>query len=183
MTPENILTIIAIVGAIVGVIAGTGLGYALSMRGKREEWAKEYREKRLAPLIDFVTQFMGTMWQYQFETHLLGLIPQDFEQGQPDEEEMKKRTLLQEAQQNKVRALEQALTLIRSSEVWHGPLAAAELDEQLDFYMQKWIDSAHRYRTQPTDENLEQLMSLARQLLARADEVIIKGWKPPKVKS
>jgi len=163
---------------IIGTLAGTGLGYALSMRGKREEWAKEYREKRLNPLSTYINEYMEAMLDKRATVSIKERLQKKLEETTDDEQRVKIAEDLVEANDKLMEANNRLIDLI-SHKSWIGFCSPADLDEQLGALCRQWFAQP----IEPTDENLEEkLMPLAKQILARADEVIIKGGETPKLK-
>ena len=171
------LEIILAIAIIIGTLAGTGLGYLLSMLGKRKEWEKEYREKRLAPLIDFVNKYMGTAFEYGFNCAWNEKL-----QKQPEliADETQRAKAMSEAHDELLQSHARLMEL-HERKAWLGFFMPATLDKQLDILRESWLYAQGSYRNEPTNENLEKSMAIARKILDRADEIIIKGWKPPKV--
>jgi len=171
MALNVILAILIPVGTAVGAV----LGYYLSMRGKREEWAKEYREKRLAPLIDFVNRYMGTASQYHFHYAWKESLEK---QKEPVADQTQRAREMSEANDRLMQSHARLMEL-HEGEAWLGFFMPATLDEQLDALRERWLYAQRVYRNEPTSENLQEIMAIARKLLDRADEVIIKGGKAP----
>ena len=169
MALEIILAILIPVFTIIG----TGLGYALSMHGKRKEWAKEYREKRLAPLIEFVNKYMGTAFEYYFDCAWKERLQK---QQEPIADETQRAKVILEAN-DKVSQSHARLMQLHEEKAWLGFFMPATLDKQLDILREKWLYAIGNYRNQPTNENLKKSMDIAREILDRSDEVIIKGGK------
>lgn len=172
MTLEIILGILA----IVGTIAGTGLGYALSMRGKREEWAKEYREKRLAPLLDFIKEYMTVEGQRAMavdtkqECNRLLMETIDKEQRREIEK------VLTEAQEEEENA-QVKLVELRRNKVWSGYSAGGYiyLDKKLAKLMKEWVSSFTVSSTQPTHKAYKKSGEIAAQIYNRVQEIIVRG--------
>ncbi|KPJ54414.1 MAG: hypothetical protein AMJ37_00615 [Dehalococcoidia bacterium DG_18] len=194
MTLEIILGILV----IVGTIAGTGLGYALSMRGKREEWAKESRAKRLEPLSDYLVEFMGISLRCQIaegwnalQEKKLKLQEKKLKQCTDDKERKEILEGLIQANEESIRAhkessratkeiiqtKEQMMAFLKS-EVWRLCLVAVSLDEKLRELGDTWVKWLGSSATENWGEGLE----LAIKMIQRTDEVIIKGWETPKIK-
>ena len=167
------LDIVLIILIPVFTIIGTGVGYFLSMRGKREEWAKEYREKRLAPLIDFVNKYMATAFEYYFDCAWKEML-----EKQPEliADEMKRVKEISKAHDEVLKS-QARLMQLHEEKAWFGFFMPATVDKQLDILRERWLYAIGNYRNQPTNENLENSMGIAREILDRADEVIIKGRK------
>jgi len=181
MTLEIILAILV----IVGTIAGTGLGYALSMRGKREEWAKEYREKRLSPLIDHLNEVMGLIFRLSSVAASIAEAQQKLKESTDNEEKYRNQKELEE-KKKEISQTDGKLDTVLKSEAWSGWLAACYVDEKLTDLTRRWSQSHVSY-IQTEDETkkndlLTELMTLATAILARADEVIITGGKTPKTR-
>lgn len=179
MTLDIILGILV----IVGTIAGTGLGYALSMRGKREEWAKEYREKRLSPLIDHLNEVMGLIFRLSSVEASIAEAEQKLKESIDNEQKERDQKDLAEKKKEILRTAG-TLETVLESEAWSGWLAACYVDKELTYLTRRWSQSHVSYiRTEDeTKKNdlLMELMTLATAILARADEVIITGGKTPR---
>lgn len=181
MTLEIILGILI----FVGTLAGTGLGYALSMRGKREEWAKESREKRLSPVIEYLNEYMGTSFRFHDARKREEGKSKELEQCTNDKERGVINKELLKAIEDEKQAAGQLSALVKSG-VWRGYLAAVFIDEQLSDLLQDWIDALKSHyessleRYEP--ETYSKTLTIARQILARADELIIKGGQTSRIK-
>lgn len=181
MTIEIILGILI----IVGTIAGTGLGYVLSMRGKREEWAKESREKRLSPVIEYLNEFMGISLRLQGARQREEGKNKELEQSTNDKEREVINKKLLEVIKDEKQAAEQLIALVYSG-VWRGCVAAVCIDKQLGDLLLDWshaIEShLESYLERYEPETYSKTLTIATQILARADEVIIKGGQTSRIK-
>jgi len=187
MTLEIILGILV----IVGTIAGTGLGYALSMRGKREEWAKESRAKRLEPLSDYLVEFIGISLRCQIAEGLnalqekkLKLQEKKLKQCTDDKERKEILEGLIQASEESIRAnkeiiqtKDQMMAFLKS-EGWRFCLVAVSLDEKLRELGDTWV----KWLGSSDTENWKEGLELSTKMIQRTDEVIIKGWETPKIK-
>lgn len=176
MTLEIILGILV----IAGTVAGTGLGYALSMRGKREEWKKEYREKRLAPLVDYVNAVMGGVFEHQLGAADINYLENLVDKSTNDKTRSVAEETLKEAA-GKQTQISKQLHELHKSEAWRACIAATIRDKQLRFLVTKFENALGHFLFESTEKNLEELVNLGEQILDRADEDIVKGWKTPKV--
>jgi hypothetical protein len=200
MTLEIILGILI----IVGTIAGTGLGYVLSMRGKREEWAKEYREKRILPLVEHVNRDM----QLCFYLSIKGEVKRGLEK-QCEESKIKVCELARKSKESNnkehleelMKAKEQLLQLNKKlrkayeetrdcllqlsaliqSDAWLGLAAIGGLDEELEKLTLELVESIAEFTEEVSNQDLSNRLKLGSRILSRAHKVIIEGGKPAKV--
>ncbi|HUU63975.1 MAG TPA: hypothetical protein VMX96_08695 [Dehalococcoidia bacterium] len=201
MTLEIILGVLI----LAGTLAGTGLGYYLSMRGKREEWAKEYREKRILPLVEHVNRHMQLCFQLRIKKE----IERDLEK-QCEESKSKARKLDRKYKESNnkehleklIKANEQLLQLnqkslkvleeIRSyswqlseliqSDAWLGLAAIGGLDEELEKLTLELLQSSIDFTEEVSIKRFSNGLELGSRILSRAHKVIIEGGKPTKVK-
>ena len=167
------LNIVLAILVIVGTLAGTGLGYALSMRGKREEWKKEYREKRVTPLVDYVNVYMEAAYERNWAVQKREKLEARLKEA-TDEDRQRITEDLEAVAERQIQANERMAALFGSS-AWLGFFSVHGLDKQLDDLLGEWMDLVINIRQEPTDENLAKGMLLSQKILARADEFVIKG--------
>lgn len=196
MTLEIILGILV----IVGTIAGTGLGYALSMRGKREEWAKEYREKRILPLVEHVNRDMQLWFQLRIKGEVERGLEKQCEESKSKVSELdrkSKESNNKEHQEELMKAKEQLLQLnekllkayeetrsclsqlseLIQSDAWLGLAAIGGLDEELEKLTLELVE----FTEEVSNKGLSNRLKLGSRILSRAHNVIIEGGKPAKV--
>ena len=196
------LEIILGVLVVLGTLAGTGLGYALSMRGKREEWAKEYREKRFRPLIDFVNEYMEL--QYQGWLNKMSIsearkVVEEIEAKEKDTDNtiVGKVERLDEYSQSlerlgekfeKASRTNEKLVGLMTSQSWQGFFLPSSLDKKLDRLTYKFIQGITEYSARDAtksrgdqDKEIMKLQSIALLIVVRADELIVYGWKTPRI--
>jgi len=178
MALEIILAILIAVAAILGTIIGTGLGYFLSMRAKRQEWAKEYREKRLRPLIDYINEFMGATDEFDSRINTRNNLEQQLEQIKNDKKRKVVLEMITKVNEEATQANKRLIELL-SRKSWGGLFSPIYLDKQLNTLIKRWFDMSSSFINQPTDENFEEQASAAQKLLNRIDELIVGGWKTP----
>ena len=169
MTLEVILGVLV----IVGTIAGTYLGYALSMRGKTKVWEKEYRAKRLSPLIDYVNEYMGIACENIVATSSKDKLQQQLAQTTDDGQRKVILKALIKTEED-LTQMHNRLSELLGRKSWLGLFSPMTLDKQLNALCNQWLKE-HNFDEQPTTKNLKKGILVARQILDRADELIIKG--------
>lgn len=200
MTLEIILGVLI----FVGTLAGTGLGYYLSMRGKREEWAKEYREKRILPLVEHVNRHMQLCFQLRIKKEIeRDLEKQCEERGSKVrkldkkykesnnkehlEELIKANEQLLQLNQKSLKVLEEIrsyswqLSELIQSDAWLGLAAIGGLDEELEKLTLELVKSSIDFTEEVSIKRFSNGLELGSRILSRAHKVIIEGGKPAKV--
>jgi septal ring factor EnvC (AmiA/AmiB activator) len=184
--------------AILGTLAGTGLGYLLSTRGKRQEWKKEYREKRTLPVVEHVNRHTQALLQLSFAVEDEKELEKQYEESESkvrelekecDESDSKERLeqLLEATKQHNERLEKllkataksgeewaQLVALFRSH-AWLGFLAIGGLDEELSKLLKEWAKSCAQLANGFSDTQLEATLALGIRILNRADEFILRG--------
>jgi len=139
---------ISVVGGFAGIIVGILGGHYLSGRRAKADAKRAYRERRLAPLVEYVNDLMTIVW--------------------------KKRPDKVEKQESE--ALAKELVEILAKRMWVGVTSLKGLDKRLDDAMDKFLNSANQF-TKVWDTEAEQsgrfhLSNTARELLTICDEII-----------
>ena len=176
MTPEGIITIVAIVVGAIATVSGVVAGYIFSLRSKREEWAKEYREKRLSPLVDYVNEVIRNISEHKLTDFDINELEKTIEKSTNDQMLSIAEKMLKEAAVRRTKISKRAHEL-HTSEAWGACFAARMYDKHLQELITKFEIALGYFLFEPTDKNQEELMNLGEQILVRADEVAIKGIK------
>ncbi len=200
MTLEIILGVLI----FVGTLAGTGLGYYLSMRGKREEWAKEYREKRILPLVEHVNRHMQLCFQLRIKKEIERDLEKQCEESGSKvrkldkkykesnnkehlEELIKANEQLLQLNQKSLKVLEEIrsyswqLSELIQSDAWLGLAAIGGLDEELEKLTLELVESSIDFTEEVSIKRFSNGLELGSRILSRAHKVIIEGGKPAKV--
>ncbi len=132
------------------------------------------------PLVDYVNAVIGDISEHKLTDTDINELEKMVEKSTNDQMRSIAEEMLKEAAEKRTQISKRAHEL-HKSEAWLACFAATMCDKQLRVLITKFEIALGNFLFERTDKNHEELMNLGEQILARADEVVIKGSKMPRV--